>query len=73
MLVASSIKTDHVLALLIFESFLPAAEMVIEGLGGEGLVRAFTVSTGSIHKVGSRPRRLWGLLKPNYVFVCRDF
>ena len=50
-LVASSIKTDHELALLIFESFLPAAKMVlIEGLGGESLVRAFAVGTGGIHR-----------------------
>jgi hypothetical protein len=47
-LVASSIKTDHALALLIFESFLPASEMVIEGLGGEGLVRAFAIANGGI-------------------------
>ena len=49
-LVASSIKTDHALALLIFESFLPAAETVIEGLGGESLVRAFAIGTSGIRR-----------------------
>ena len=32
-LVSSEIKADHALALLLFEGFLPASEMVIKGLG----------------------------------------
>jgi hypothetical protein len=31
--VSSRIKADHALALLLFEGFLPASEMVIKGLG----------------------------------------
>ena len=37
--VASRVETDHTLALLLFKSFLPTAEMIIEGFGREGLVR----------------------------------
>jgi hypothetical protein len=73
----SGIKTEHALALLVFESFLSAAEMVVEGLGGESLVRVLAVGPGDI-RGGCAPGH-WLAIFPNWslprilVVICTLF